>query len=177
MEETEKNRPEVLDELERLLQTLADPEEAPCPVEAAANIDWDMPFPSSGLNGILMTDTDGKAIGYNRKFLEMWKIPYSVIDSQEGNYILSYILGQLKEPEQFLKEVRECYSKPETKTCDRIELKDGKVLELYSQPQRTDGRSVGRIWTFHEISAAKGVVRPPWMDARRWLHRPELTHP
>jgi hypothetical protein len=177
MEETEKNKAEVLDELERLLQSLAEPEQTPSQVEVESNMDWDTSFPSPGLSGILMTDVDGKAIGYNRKFLEMWKIPYSVIDSQEGNYILSYILGQLKEPEQFLKKVRECYSRLETKTCARIELKNGKAIELYSQPQRTDGISVGRIWTFHEITEAREVVRPPWMEARRWLDRPELTHP
>jgi hypothetical protein len=177
MKDTDKNKTEVLDELERLLQTLTQPEPGSPFMEAGSHTEWDIPFPSSLLNGILMTDVDGKAIGYNQKFLQMWQIPSSVIDSQEENYILSYILGQLKEPERFLKEVRECYSKPETKTCDRIELKDGKVLELFSAPEKTDGRSVGRIWTFHEISGDRDVVQPPWIENRKWIHHPEARHP
>jgi hypothetical protein len=154
MEDTEKKKREVLKGLEGLLQTLNRPEPGlPFP-EVRSNMEWDTPFPSSLFNGILMTDVEGKAIGYNKKLLQMWKIPSSVIDSEEGNDILSCILEQLKEPKRFLQEVRECYSSPETKTCDRIELKDGKVLELFSGPQKTGGRSIGRIWTFHEIAGA-----------------------
>ncbi len=177
MENTDKNKAEVLDELEKLLQTLTQPEPASPFMEAGTNAERDFPFPSSLLNGILMTDVDGKAIGYNQKFLQLWKIPSSVIDSQEGNDILSFILGQLKEPEKFLKDVRECYSRPETKTCDRIELKDGKVLELFSQPQKTDGRSVGRIWTFYELTGGRDVLQPPWIENRRWFYQPEARHP
>jgi len=153
IEELQKNKESVLREFDQLLQMLAQEGRSPPRTnEGPGRMDWSTVLPQSEANGILMTDVVGKTIGYNKKFLEIWKIPDSVIDSQEEDSILSYLFAQLKEPEKFINEIRVCYDQPETKSYDLVELKDGKIVGLISQSRKMEGKSVILIWSFHEIS-------------------------
>jgi hypothetical protein len=98
-----------------------------------------------------MTDINGKTIGYNRRFLEIWKIPESFIDSRHGGLTLPLDVGQLKDPERFLRRIIECFAQPQDESYDVIEFKDGRKFEWYSLPQRVEGKSVGRVWSLHAI--------------------------
>lgn len=109
----------------------------------------------STADGILVVDNQGKIAGFNQKFLQMWRIPESLITS--GNYkeVLRLAMKQLEAPEQYFATIRELYFNPDTQLYDAIAFKDGRVLERYSQPQRINGKIVGRVWSFRDITAHK----------------------
>jgi PAS domain S-box-containing protein len=109
----------------------------------------------STADGILVVDTNGKIIQYNRKFAEMWHIPEEILKLKDDTAALNFVLDQLKDPNSFITKVKQLYSDPEAVTYDLIELKDGSTFDRYSQPQKIGGKTVGRVWSFRDITERK----------------------
>jgi PAS domain S-box-containing protein len=106
-------------------------------------------------DGILVVDLNGKIVQFNNKFAVMWRIPQEVLDRGNDDEALSYVMEQLSDSGSFLENVRHLYSQPEATSSDLLEFKDGRFFERYSQPQKISGRSVGRVWSFRDITQKK----------------------
>ena len=89
---------------------------------------------------------------YNHNFIEICRIPKSHHGSTDRAAILALMSGQLKDPDAFLTKVRELYNNNETQSDDVLEFKDGRILETHSEPQRVNGKSVGRVWGFRDVT-------------------------
>jgi PAS domain S-box-containing protein len=116
----------------------------------------------STADGILVVDRDGKMVSFNQKFVEIWRLPDSIIASRDAKKARAVSMHELKDPEGFIKRLDELYSHPDATGYDILEFKDGRIVERYSQPQRIGGTSVGRVWSFRDITErvrAEGALR------------------
>ncbi|MGE5445267.1 MAG: sigma 54-interacting transcriptional regulator [Ignavibacteriales bacterium] len=111
----------------------------------------------STADGILVVSSEGKIVRFNRKFIDMWNIPDSILESLEDSQALEFVLDQLKNPEAFLEKVKELYGQPEAESYDVLEFKDGRIFERYSQSQRIGEKIVGRVWSFRDVTERKRI--------------------
>ena len=106
----------------------------------------------STADGILVVDHAGKIVSFNRKFVEMWHVPGELLAAGDDHQVLQHVVSQLMHPTRFIAKVEELYADPEATSVDVLEFKDGRVFERYSQPQRIGGSSVGRVWSFRDVT-------------------------
>ena len=109
----------------------------------------------STADGVLVIDRLEHVVSYNIRFVTMWGLPIEKLVPGEADWVLPLVVEKVKDSEMFLAKVRKIYSQPELEILDVIELKDGRIFERYSQPQRLDGECVGRVWCFRDITKNK----------------------
>ncbi|MBM4133602.1 MAG: response regulator [Nitrospira sp.] len=106
-------------------------------------------------DGMCVVDGDRQIVCCNQKFIEMWKIPDSVMATRNDNHLLTFALDQVKDPAKFLAKVRTLYGQPDAESYDVVEFRDGRLFERYSQPHRIGGEVLGRVWSFRDITERK----------------------
>jgi PAS domain S-box-containing protein len=109
----------------------------------------------STADGLLVVDKQRKITSYNQKFQEMWQIPDDIIKLKDNEKCLSYVLKFLESPDIFLERVNAIYACDQHDSLDIINFKDGRIVEIYSQPQRVDGEIIGRVWSFRDITGIR----------------------
>ncbi len=111
----------------------------------------------STADGILVVDRQGHIVRFNRRFIELWRLPADVVASGDDERAIATVLPQLEQPEAFVRKIREVYADPAAESFDVLLLKDGKVVERYSRPQHIGGEYVGRVWSFRDVTLRKQV--------------------
>ena len=106
----------------------------------------------STADGILVVDAAGAITDFNQNFARMWQIPESILGSRDDKQAIDFVLDQLVDPDQFVRQVQELYAQPDRESFDVLYFKDGRCFERYSRPQVMDGRSVGRVWSFRDVT-------------------------
>src|SRR5256886_5170952 len=109
----------------------------------------------STADGILVVDLAGRIVSFNRTFAELWRIPDSILQAKGSAPTLAFVLEQLADPPGLLHKIRELYARPHAPSFDVPTFKDGRIYERFSQPQRIAGKSVGRVWSFRDVTESK----------------------
>ena len=111
----------------------------------------------STTDGILVTDEKGRLITWNKKFADMWSIPADVLESGDHAGLQDVTSSQFKKPAAFRERISAIYASSLPETFDVLETADGRYYERYSKIQRVDGKNVGRVWSFRDITERKGA--------------------
>lgn len=108
----------------------------------------------STADGILAADGNGKVIKTNERFAQLWNIPTSLINSGDDNALLDFVLFQLIDPNEFISKVKKLYNSTD-EDLDQLHFKDGRIFERFSSPLLMPDSSLGRVWSFRDITEQK----------------------
>jgi len=109
----------------------------------------------STTDGILVTDGLGKITGFNEKFVEMWRVPREIVEARQAEALREAAGQQFQDPREFIARIHAIETSDLPESFDVLEFADGRVFERYSKVQRIDDRSVGRVWSFRDITERK----------------------
>lgn len=109
----------------------------------------------STTDAIVVTDLSGNVRDFNQKYAEMMGFPREIINSSDVRRLREKFSRQFRDPAAFLTRVMEIYATAPAESFDVLEFEDGRVLERYSKIQSVDKRSVGRVWSFRDVTERK----------------------
>ena len=101
-------------------------------------------------DGILVMDNSGKVLRFNQKFSDIWEISNLESSQQAHNQIIDTILQQLSQP--YICDFKAKETQLKNNHYSILELKNGKIIECYSQIQQLAGKNLGRVWSFRDVT-------------------------
>jgi diguanylate cyclase (GGDEF)-like protein/PAS domain S-box-containing protein len=106
----------------------------------------------STADGILVTDENGKVLCYNQLYVNLWTIPRELMEAAKHAPLIQYCSQHLKDPQHFQFLTDEIYATWPPESFDVLEFKDGRVFERYTKIKLVEGKNVGRVWNFRDVT-------------------------
>jgi diguanylate cyclase (GGDEF)-like protein/PAS domain S-box-containing protein len=106
----------------------------------------------STADGIIVINHDFEVTAYNQKFIEIWGFSPEIVNSKDGRKFAEFAARQTKRPDKFITELERLYADPMAVSTHTIEMTDGRVYERYSQPQFLEGKPIGRVCCFRDVT-------------------------
>ncbi|MEO6016207.1 MAG: ATP-binding protein [Polaromonas sp.] len=103
-------------------------------------------------DGILATDDAGRITGFNQQYVRMWGIPEDMLETRDHERVLALVSQHVTQPREFLDRVHEIYRNSPGESFDVLTRLDGRLYERTSTLQFIEGRNVGRVWVFRDIT-------------------------
>jgi PAS domain S-box-containing protein len=125
--------------------------------------------------GIIAINFEGDILSINQRFIEMWQIPKSLLLSKKCPQCKVFFENQIKDKETFRRMIWEVSSQSDIENYDIIELKDGRIFANYSQPQRLNGKIIGRVWSVWDITETKKIEAELRLNEARFRTLAETT--
>lgn len=107
----------------------------------------------TSIEGIVVVSNAGRVIYSNARSRELWNIPPSMLAHADFAALQAFAAGQLTDPEAFLEWSRNSLE-AEGRSFDILTFKDGRVFERHAEPHLLDGRRIGRIISYRDITLA-----------------------
>ncbi len=112
----------------------------------------------SSPDGVLVVGANRRIVSFNRRFVDLWKIPADIVETRSDEKAVAWVLDGLTDPDAFLAQLDELYARPQEHGEDEILLKDGRTFERYTGPLPIPiEQGIGRIFFFRDISARKAA--------------------
>ena len=103
-------------------------------------------------DGILVTDLTGRVRNFNRRFAALWDVPESLLAQPDGSLVQKWMLQRVSEPSVYSRRLCAIEMSAQASSTDVISITGGRVLERVSRPQLSRGQTIGRVYSFRDIT-------------------------
>jgi PAS domain S-box-containing protein len=108
-------------------------------------------------DGILVVDATGSVLFCNDNYLRMFGLARADVEGRAHADVLEVVGRQFDDPPAFLARVAEIYDAPDESVFDIVKTRTGCVYERSSNVHRVEGRTVGRVWGFRDITELRDL--------------------
>ena len=96
----------------------------------------------------------------NSRFIEMWgEAPESLMAPGQEAALMALHASMVKDEDQFIARANELWEALDEPSFDEIEMKDGRILERTITPREADGKLVGLVFNFRDITERERAER------------------
>ncbi len=106
----------------------------------------------STADGILVTDLEGVVTACNRRFAELWDLPEALLVRRDHEALRHHMAEVVVDREPYLRRLQEINATPLVEATDLLELRSGRLLERTTLPKQSQGHSIGRVYSFRDIT-------------------------
>ncbi len=103
-------------------------------------------------DGVIAIDLHGRVVTHNSLYAAMWQLPPDLMAAGVDHDIVRHMATQVRNAPRFLSLVEDSRQHPEEQALQVFDLRDGRCLERYVAPQRIDGRCVGVVVRWRDIT-------------------------
>lgn len=102
--------------------------------------------------GVLITTLEGGLRNINQRFREIWGIPDHESSQGACDNLSGYAEKLVADKDAFWSQIFQVVEDPTLETWDTLHFVDGRIIERHSRPQTLNGKPVGRVWRFRDVT-------------------------
>lgn len=110
---------------------------------------------NSTTEGILAIQSCGTVICSNDRFKDMWGTPPGMMEQGDGRTVIAHLASQAKDSGDFQRALDALRASPDVPSSGEVELRDGRVFELYSRPHQLENVTGGVVIAFRDVTERK----------------------
>ncbi|UUX95981.1 putative bifunctional diguanylate cyclase/phosphodiesterase [Aquabacterium sp. J223] len=106
----------------------------------------------STVDGILVCDLAGRIRAFNRNFARLWSLPEALLQQGEDRAVFDWMRRSVADADAYERRLATLRDAALVQATDRLTLLSGAVIERVAAPQLVQGRPVGRVYAFRDLS-------------------------
>lgn len=104
------------------------------------------------MDGIAVFDLNGELIIFNSKFIKMWGLEGVDMAVQNRRTITAHVVKMVKDNDNYYAKRKFIQMNPTQNITDQLKLKNGTILERHVSPQYVDGKIIGKVCSYTDIT-------------------------
>lgn len=103
-------------------------------------------------DGILVTDLAGRIRNFNQRFATLWQIPPHLLTRRDDDGVLEWMRRSVVDPVGYMRRLAVMDDATMLQATDELRLHSGTAIERMTMPQCMNGRPIGRVFSFRDIT-------------------------
>lgn len=125
--------------------------------------------------GILVTDLQGGVRNYNQRFVQLWSLQPDLAAAVNPRAVLEFLPSQVQDPEAYAQAQDALRHDEAASRRDVWPLRNGRILECVTLPQRSHQRIRGRVYSFRDITEQRATDLTLRLAAKVFAASPEAV--
>lgn len=106
----------------------------------------------SAADGMLVCGLDREVRAFNQRLAQLWNLPRQLLLERDDAAVYAFMAGQVADARLYAERLAAIDREPMQESTDIVALRNGVVLEMRTVPQFSQGRAVGRVYSFRDIT-------------------------